>query len=125
MAVFNQPSPHPAVFDIPGNCRREPCTSGRGFLCQAWNGRPIQQGRGRCRHLNRTKTIINDKTIIFTKKSHETKHFSPVNCVTSIWSYAGATSTMSAPTMHNPFKPRSKRKTSRDVMPPGSRVPVP
>ena len=45
--------------------------------------------------------------------------------VTSAWSYAGATSTTSAPTRCTPLSPRSTASSSRLVMPPASGVPVP
>ena len=45
--------------------------------------------------------------------------------VTSAWSYAGATSTTSAPTMVMPSSPRSRCSSSRLLRPPISGVPVP
>src|ERR687891_1134263 len=45
--------------------------------------------------------------------------------VISAWSYAGATSTMSAPARSRPRRPRRMPSISRLVMPPASGVPVP
>ena len=59
------------------------------------------------------------------QKSTRPAQPSPPRLVISAWSYAGATSTMSAPTNCRPCRPRSRPSISRELMPAISGVPVP